>query len=47
MNETVDGVLFVNGEQACGSSLVLGTVAWLPIAGGVPSAEIVEIAPTE
>ncbi|MEE8337178.1 MAG: metallophosphoesterase family protein [Dehalococcoidia bacterium] len=47
VNETVGGVLFVNGGQAYPSFLVPATVAWLTVEDGLASAEIVEIAPAE
>ena len=45
--ETVEGVLFVNGGQGYSSFLVAGTVAWITVEDGVASAEIVEFAPAE
>lgn len=44
VNETIDGVLFLNGGQAYPSFLVRATIAWLIIEDGVPRGEIEEIA---
>ena len=47
VNTTHEGVLFVNGGQSYPSFLVPATVAWLTVEDGVPSVEIVEVAPAE
>ena len=47
LNETHEGVLFVNGGQAYPSFLVPATVAWLVIEDGVPRGEIEEVAPAQ
>ena len=47
VNESHDGVLFLNGGQAYPSFLVRATMAWLVIEDGVARGEIVEVAPAE
>ena len=47
VSTTRDGVLFVNGGEGYPSFVVPGTIAWLTGEDGVPSVEIVEIAPAE
>ena len=47
LNETRNGVLFMNGGQAYPSFLVPATVAWLVIEDGVPRGEIEEVAPAQ
>ncbi len=47
VDETVDGVRFVNGGQGYPSFLVPGTVAWLRIAGSDLTVEFEQFAPAE
>ncbi len=47
VNESHDGVLFLNGGQSYPSFLVPATMAWLVIEDGVARGEIVEVAPAE
>ena len=47
VNESHDGMLFLNGGQPYPSFLVRATVAWLVIQDGVARGEIVEVAPAE
>ena len=47
VDETVEGVRFVNGGQGYPSFMVPGTVAWLRIAGSELTVEFEEFAPAE
>ena len=47
VNETHEGVLFLNGGQSYPSFLVPATVAWLTIEDGVARGEIEQVAPAQ